>query len=462
MSVFYNIKQVGNDGVTVGEKLAPLSDAAMEIKLTAANAHLIFEEVMAGDAGEDVKEVWNLLDETLFYCNAILSGGKNDEGTFLPSTDPAVLAKMALVKSSVENFIKSAHSRYDNRATAAGSGSDADQKFDSSYEEIIKALDTILSRHQSDLGRMASVVAAGKAKFYLADRHLFFEELLSGDHSVKFENILSGIASARKEVEFMDGKVEKADIPALLASIDTLTASAKTRYQNNTKKSASAQEVEAAFDKEYDAFIALADEAEELIHDDMDLGMESLKERISRTGRTLVAISIAAVLTALAIGFILSRSVTTAFGKCLDLSSRISEGNLTGSIDLRTLPGDETGALASELNTMSSNLKQMVSSIQSGVHRLKDSTTTLSKASNQIEDKSAQTTERSGSVAAASEEMNVSMTNVVTSTEQVTANIQMVASAAEEMIATIQEIASNTSQGERNHPECRGTRQGCL
>ena len=45
-------KEVAHQGVEVGERLAPLGDAAMEIKLTATLAHLLFEEIMAGDDGE--------------------------------------------------------------------------------------------------------------------------------------------------------------------------------------------------------------------------------------------------------------------------------------------------------------------------------------------------------------------------------------------------------------------------
>ena len=69
------------EGILVSERLAPLGDAAMEIKLMATTAHLIFEEI----EGEDVQVVWNLLDKTLFYVDAILNGGENDEDTFYAS-----------------------------------------------------------------------------------------------------------------------------------------------------------------------------------------------------------------------------------------------------------------------------------------------------------------------------------------------------------------------------------------
>lgn len=444
---YSGMNRVGEEGVTVGVKLAPLGDAAMEVKLTAANAHLLFEEIMAGDESEDINEVWQLLNETLFYCNAILSGGENDEGTFFASENPAVLEKMQQVKKSVENFIESARKRYESRTSAAGTGSEADQNFDSSYESIMSDLDKILSTYQSDADYMDVIVAAGRAKFSLADSHLFFEELLSGDDSIDMADVLDGMTSAKKEVEFISTKVEASAVSSILGDIDQFIAAAKTRHANNLNESTAGSEVDEAFDQEYESFIALADEAEEIIHDSMDHGMAELKAHIQSAGKALLAVLFVTLLFAVIIGFILSKTIVNAFDKCLGLASAISGGNLTSTIELDQLPNDETGVLGKELNTMSSNLKTMLGKIQSGVERLQLSTTNLSKASEQIENNSEQTTEKSIAVAAASDEMNDNMNSVASSTEQITSNIQMVSSAAEEMISTIQEISTNTMKG---------------
>src|SRR5688572_28632905 len=56
------VSSVGEEGVRVGEEQAPLTDAAMEIKLLSAEAHLKFEEIMSGDEGEDVNQVYAYLD----------------------------------------------------------------------------------------------------------------------------------------------------------------------------------------------------------------------------------------------------------------------------------------------------------------------------------------------------------------------------------------------------------------
>ncbi|MCG8619748.1 MAG: methyl-accepting chemotaxis protein, partial [Desulfobacterales bacterium] len=441
---YANVNRVGHEGINVGEKLAPLGDAAMEIKLTAANAHLIFEEIMGGDSAEDINAVWQLLDETLFYCDAIISGGENDEGTFFASTDPEVRKIVKDVRARVEKFIRSAHARYDNRTSQSGTGSGADQAFDASYESILNALDEIIDSHKDDITYMDPLLAAAQAKFYLADNHLFFEELLSGDDTIRMEDVLSGMATAKTRVGSMAVMADRSRVSQIQADIDKLINAAKERYKNNSQASTASHAVDAEFDKEYDTFIALADQAEEIIHDAMDRGVGDLKTGIKNTRLILISILAGTLIAAVLIGFFMSSFVSSTFKKCLHLSTRISAGDLTDSIDLTTLPEDETGALASELNTMSASLKEMIGKIKTGVAQLQEASGVLTDTSEQIEENSGRTTEKSSTVAAAAEEMNTNMNSVASATEQISSNIQMVASAAEEMIATIQEIAGNT------------------
>lgn len=193
-------KRVGGKGLLVGQELAPLVDAAMEIKLTATTAHLLFEEIMAGDAAEDVKEVWRLLDETVFFCDAILKGGTNEEGSFVASTDPKVLEKVQEVRKSVVKFIDSARKRYQTRTSASGTGSAADQAFDESYESIVRLIDDYIEKNRTANAITDKLITAGSSKFLLADSHLFFEELLSGDESIRFDQVLANMSEAKAQL----------------------------------------------------------------------------------------------------------------------------------------------------------------------------------------------------------------------------------------------------------------------
>jgi methyl-accepting chemotaxis protein len=98
------VSSVGHDGTTVGDELAPLGDATMEIKLAAAEAHLKFEEIMSGDEGEDVNYVYKRLDEAVWYCEAMLHGGKNSEGTYLPAKSEQVRSRVEKLEGVIESF----------------------------------------------------------------------------------------------------------------------------------------------------------------------------------------------------------------------------------------------------------------------------------------------------------------------------------------------------------------------
>ena len=83
---------------------APLVDATMEIKLEATIAHLWFEEIISGDRHEDIETVWTHLDQSAWYATAILEGGENEEGIFIPLEDPALRNEIADVQGKIASF----------------------------------------------------------------------------------------------------------------------------------------------------------------------------------------------------------------------------------------------------------------------------------------------------------------------------------------------------------------------
>lgn len=136
------VSSVGSDGVTVGEGLAPLGDASMEIKLAAAEAHLKFEEIMSGDEGEDVNYVYTRLDEALWYCNAMLHGGQNQEGKYQPAKGADVRARIQNLQGLISKFKSLAQKRHRLKGQDVGVGSEADIEFDRAYDDLVKQADS--------------------------------------------------------------------------------------------------------------------------------------------------------------------------------------------------------------------------------------------------------------------------------------------------------------------------------
>jgi methyl-accepting chemotaxis protein len=141
--------RIGNSGLDIGTKYAPLGDAVMEIKLTSTTAHLRFEEILSGDESEQIEDVWDLLDTTLWYIDAIISGGSNEEGDFIASDNSDILSIMVILKSDLLNFRTITRNKYTNHLDNKGVLLKADQQQSSSQRnsdiQFIKAFNELIS-----------------------------------------------------------------------------------------------------------------------------------------------------------------------------------------------------------------------------------------------------------------------------------------------------------------------------
>lgn len=136
--VLYNSKQAER----IAKYYSPLIDAAMEIKLEAAIAHLWFEEIVSGDTNITYEQVMMHIDASIWYTNAMLHGGENDEGHFLPIEDAELRQSIKETQTSLKDFRKVAETRWLNRDNS-GIGSDIDQEFDAIFYSFIAKADTV-------------------------------------------------------------------------------------------------------------------------------------------------------------------------------------------------------------------------------------------------------------------------------------------------------------------------------
>lgn len=139
----YNLTDLMKDqGIKVGVHNAPLGDAAMEIKLSALLASHIIEKYISGDENVDINEAWEKLNETAWYCNAILNGGTNSEGKFYPAKNENIRKNITQVQHKVRIFTQTAK----EKIILASEGDNAklkavDKKFDSELIDFIKEAD---------------------------------------------------------------------------------------------------------------------------------------------------------------------------------------------------------------------------------------------------------------------------------------------------------------------------------
>lgn len=131
-----------SSGRNIAERYTPLVDAAMEIKLEATTAHLWFEEIISGDLTVDIENVWTHIDQAEWYAHAMLDGGVNEEGTFVPLNDPILRLQIKETIAGIHQFREIAQTRWESQSIS-GAGSDIDQQFDKAFLKINHSADQV-------------------------------------------------------------------------------------------------------------------------------------------------------------------------------------------------------------------------------------------------------------------------------------------------------------------------------
>ena len=283
---------VGEFGLHVGARLSPQTDAAMEIKLAATEAHLLFEEIVSGDETETIDDVYELLDESLWYARVLYQGGQNAEGTFYASEEERIATMARGVEAAIEDFIEAAEFRYNEYRTgtsATGAGTESDSRFDAAFEE----------------------------------------------------------------------------------------------------------------------FIQLADDVEELIHEDMETGLDELQALTARSRTNMITAIIAGLVAAILLALFVTRTVTVPLAHAVDVTARIADGDLTA--DVQVTSNDETGRVLASIKTMTDRLSRIISEVREGTQSLTAASGQVSSAAGSL---SQGTSEQAASVeetTASLEEMNASI-----------------------------------------------------
>ncbi|WP_170107176.1 methyl-accepting chemotaxis protein [Roseibium marinum] len=425
----------------------------MEIKLTATHAHLLFEEIMSGDDGESIDEVWHLLEETRFYTDAILNGGKNDEGVFFPTQSEEARKKIKRVQEAVDEFIAATQSRYASLSEAQGVGSGADEEFDGLYDQLVDRISTVASTATDDARTQR---LAGEARYRLAHGHLLVAEILGGDEGEDFAEATDSFAKAK---EALVGVTDLSADAAILDDIDRLIALAYQRREKSLSMETAGSGADIAFDETFDSFIQLADEVEELIHADMEAGIATLDSL--RSSATLMQVTGTLVMIVLAIGgwLYFNRTLAGRAGQLSECAKRLADGDLEADVPGWTSK-DELGRLRDALGSFRTSLieqRQMAEemdrqkeaqaedrrsmllglseefkvSTESYFVELESSTQVLHAAVNTMAEAAGNSESMVGSTADAA--------------DSASRNVETVATAAEELTASIAEISRQVS-----------------
>ena len=139
----------------------------------------------------------------------------------------------------------------------------------------------------------------------------------------------------------------------------------------------------------------------------------------TESGQARIVINILAGITLLlsvAVGWLVSRSITRPLNEAVDVAKRVADGDLSTQVVIRS--GDETGQLMGALKTMNDNLHHIVTQVRNGT----------------------------GTIASASGEIARGNMDLSSRTEQQAGSLEETASAMEQLTSTVRQNADNARQ----------------
>jgi uncharacterized membrane protein YuzA (DUF378 family) len=137
-------------GSRMAAKHAPLVNATMEIRLETAQAHLWFEEMIAGDRTVDVNQIWKLLDSAKRFTQAMLEGGENAAGVFIPLDDADLRSQIRSLQTKLDEFGDITRQRHQTPEDSV-IGSEIDQRYDAVFAQFMKDADHVETQLQQVL-----------------------------------------------------------------------------------------------------------------------------------------------------------------------------------------------------------------------------------------------------------------------------------------------------------------------
>lgn len=385
-------------------KWYPLADISMEVRSDVTFAHLILEEILAGDATENINEIWGLIEEARKHVQAVLQGGKHKNDDLEATDDTEVREKFLLLDKALADFIDSVRQRYAQRSVSVSAGSDSDQVFDTTYTQLQDGL--LKSANNIRTSNPETAILLSEARFYLADGHLFLEELLNGDQNNRFKTVLDSFLTARHAVE-KASTILGQDAQALLKMLDTFIQLARARHDAVSASNAAGSKVDQNFDAHFDKLWEHTEIAEKLVHKRILDSKMALAQESKQLRQRLWWLSGGSVITAFLLAFLLTRQLVKPLNECVKVTDRIAEGYL--NLALEDERDDEIGKLFKAMRNMSINLHGIVGKVREAAGHVSTGSRQITEATREVAQGSATQAASVEETSSAIEQMSASI-----------------------------------------------------
>lgn len=178
------------------------------------------------------------------------------------------------------------------------------------------------------------------------------------------------------------------------------------------------------------------------------LNLESkVKKNVLSLSRLIIFLAILLIVFSIIMSTLTTRSITRPLAEIGSKIVAVADGNITSDISQELLSrSDEVGIIAKCVQTLISNLKNIIINLTSGMKDITNTTGELKSIATTLNEETVGLKHRATTVAASTEEMSANIRTVASGMEETSSNISSVVAATEEMNATISDIAHNAEK----------------
>ena len=419
------IRVIGTEMDTILDEKVPFKDVSMEAIIAVISTRDASAEYLLNTSG--LEEIGSEIDETLMdfnmWISMVLLGTESSEfkagpagemyrhdglDIVVPQGTPEMIALANRADEYHETFTSNAEALKEARNKELAAYASLDESmviFDGSFAEIDRALEEyeiaqenfadkdaamearIISAKQKGIGEEYAGLAQKNEAFqeelyveFNSLSNLFAEEAQRFPQTVK--GAYDGFLSAAAEI--FAGKNEALDNAQATSGFMEAVDEASLQAMEELEK------LEKLSDREMAQAMARADEAQQ------------------QANMILAVVSVVCLLLAVILGIVMSRSITKPLSKGVSFAQKVSEGDLTATIDVDQK--DEVGMLANSLREMIGRLSEIVLTVKSAGDNVASGSQELSSSAEQL-------SQGSTEQAASAEEVSSSM-------EQMSSNIK--------------------------------------
>lgn len=281
---------------------------------------------------------------------------------------------------------------------------------DSTVKRNIHTYDVI--NESADLLASLINIETGMRGFVITGREQFLAPLTEGEHAFQ-----EHFATLRNLTA--DNPAQQQRLNQLLSAHDQwMREDIDSNVELRRKVSAGSQPIEAVIEQVSAGRDKAKMDGMRLLLKDLQAEESALLEQRSASMQSAKSSSLVilllgglvAVVLALSVAFVLSRSIAGRLQQVVDVARSIAQGRLDSRIS--RAGGDEIGVLLDAFATMQERLREMIGQIRSGAEQLVASAQNISSASTQLSVSTQEQSQAASSMAATVEELTVSINHV--------------------------------------------------